>query len=45
MKRKAGQAGLPSSSPVKKAKSSNPRSHIPNINSESDDEELGEEDD
>ncbi|KAG0642646.1 CCAAT-binding transcription factor (CBF-B/NF-YA) subunit B-domain-containing protein [Tuber brumale] len=45
MKRKAGQAGLPSSSPVKKAKSSNPRSHMTNVNSESDDEELGEEDD
>lgn len=45
MKRKAGQAGLPSSSPVKKAKSSNPRSQMPNMNSESDDEELGEEDD
>ncbi|PWW79204.1 hypothetical protein C7212DRAFT_288328 [Tuber magnatum] len=45
MKRKAGQVGLPSSSPVKKAKSSNPRSHMPNMNSESDEEELGEEDD
>lgn len=38
MKRKAGQAGLPSSSPVKKAKSSNPRPQMPNMNSESDDE-------
>jgi len=44
MKRKAGQAGLPSSSPVKKAKSSNPRPQMPNVHSESDDEECEDDD-